>query len=204
MIHKWAAVWLPIRCLWGRHFCADMIEFRYQNKEVYDGSAKDRFVFDQLRKEQGMTQEQLGKKLGVTNKTVSRWETGTYLPPVEMLQLLSELYSITINEILCCQRLEEKQFREKAEENLKTALCESAFALKEKIDYYERKWMKDHLFGNIVGTFFVLASIPLLGHFVEDIGGVLGFGLGVILCLVRRNQKMAYIEEHAFDGSGRQ
>lgn len=158
----------------------------------------------QLRKEQGMTQEQLGKKLGVTNKTVSRWETGTYLPPVEMLQLLSELYSITINEILCCQRLEERQFREKAEENLKTALCESAFALKEKIDYYERKWMKDHLFGNIVGTIFVLASIPLLGHFVEDIGGVLGFGLGVILCLVRRNQKMAYIEEHAFDGSGRQ
>ena len=34
-----------------------------------------------LRKEKGLTQEQLGEKLGVTNKTVSRWETGTYLPP---------------------------------------------------------------------------------------------------------------------------
>lgn len=29
-----------------------------------------------MRKEQGLTQEQLGEKLGVTNKTVSRWETG--------------------------------------------------------------------------------------------------------------------------------
>ena len=35
----------------------------------------------ELRKESGLTQEQLGEKLGVTNKTVSRWETGAYLPP---------------------------------------------------------------------------------------------------------------------------
>jgi transcriptional regulator with XRE-family HTH domain len=69
----------------------------------------------QLRKEQSMTQEQLGEKLGVTNKTVSRWETGTYLPPVEMLQLLSELYGITINEILSGERLGEKEYREKAD-----------------------------------------------------------------------------------------
>ena len=39
----------------------------------------------ELRRGQGLTQEQLGEELGVTNKTVSRWETGTYLPPVEML-----------------------------------------------------------------------------------------------------------------------
>jgi transcriptional regulator with XRE-family HTH domain len=36
-----------------------------------------------LRKEKELTQEQLGEKLGVTNKTVSRWETGNYMPPVE-------------------------------------------------------------------------------------------------------------------------
>ena len=39
-----------------------------------------------LRKEQGLTQEQLGEKIGVTNKTISRWETGTYLPPADALQ----------------------------------------------------------------------------------------------------------------------
>ena len=42
----------------------------------------------ELRKENKLTQEQLGEKLGVTNKTVSRWETGTYLPPVECLSML--------------------------------------------------------------------------------------------------------------------
>lgn len=156
-----------------------------------------------LRKERGLTQAQLGEQLGVTNKTVSRWETGTYLPPVEMLQQLSELYGITINEILSAQRLEERQFREKAEENLKSALRESAFSLKEKIDFYNRKWKKDHRFGNIVGALFVIAVIVGLTFWVEDVGGILGFGVGMLLYLYRRNQKMTYVEERAFDGSGK-
>ena len=37
----------------------------------------------ELRKGHNLTQEELGEKLGVTNKTISRWETGTYMPPVE-------------------------------------------------------------------------------------------------------------------------
>ena len=43
-----------------------------------------------LRKEKGMMQEQLGEKLGATNKTISRWENGNYMPDVEMLSLLSK------------------------------------------------------------------------------------------------------------------
>lgn len=39
-----------------------------------------------LRKENNMTQEQLGERIGVTNKTISRWETGNYMPPVECLE----------------------------------------------------------------------------------------------------------------------
>ena len=156
----------------------------------------------QLRKEQGMTQEQLGEKLGVTNKTISRWETGTYLPPVEMLQGLSEMYGITINEILSGDRLEEKEYREKAEENNKMALSKSAFTLKEKIDYYERKWTRDHRMEGIVGFILVLAGIVVLEMLVEEIGAVIGFGIGMYWLTRRRNEKMAYIEERAFDGTG--
>lgn len=156
----------------------------------------------QLRKEQGMTQEQLGEKLGVTNKTISRWETGTYLPPVEMLQGLSEMYGITINEILSGDRLEEKEYREKAEENIKMALSKSAFTLKEKIDYYERKWTRDHRMEGIVGFILVLAGIVVLEMLVEEIGAVIGFGIGMYWLTRRRNEEMAYIEERAFDGTG--
>lgn len=72
----------------------------------------------ELRKEQELTQEQLGEKLGVTNKTVSRWETGAYLPPAEALLAMSDLFSVSINEILSGKRLSEEEYRAAAEENL--------------------------------------------------------------------------------------
>lgn len=53
----------------------------------------------ELRKEQKLTQAELGEKLGVTNKTVSRWETGTYVPPVEILEGLNSLSVFIIGKI---------------------------------------------------------------------------------------------------------
>ena len=51
----------------------------------------------ELRKEKNLTQDELGEQIGVTNKTISRWENGNYLPPVEMLLILSKLYDVGIN-----------------------------------------------------------------------------------------------------------
>ena len=76
----------------------------------------------ELRKAKGFTQEQLGEKVGVTNKTVSRWENGNYMPPVECLALLSDIYGISINEILAGKKLMPEEFAEAAEDNLKSAL----------------------------------------------------------------------------------
>lgn len=78
----------------------------------------------ELRKQNNMTQEQLGEKVGVTNKTVSRWENGNYLPPIECLKLLSEIYQISINEILTGRRLSEVEYVEASEENIAVALEE--------------------------------------------------------------------------------
>lgn len=155
-----------------------------------------------LRKEREMTQEQLGEKLGVTNKTVSRWETGTYLPPVEMLQAMSELYGITINEILSGERLSAEAYREKAEENIKEAIS-SSFTLKEKIDFYRKKWKRDHLGTYLMG---MLATIALYVAGVFWIEGmqVVGFVFLAGFLIVQNNRMMTYVEARAFDGSGRQ
>ena len=59
----------------------------------------------QLRKQRGFTQEQLGEQIGVTNKTVSRWETGVYMPPADALMKMSELFGVTVNELLSGKRL---------------------------------------------------------------------------------------------------
>lgn len=76
----------------------------------------------QLRNEKNMTQEQLGDIIGVTNKTVSRWENGNYMPPVDCLVLLSDFYKISINEILAGEYVSVDDFKDKADENLATVL----------------------------------------------------------------------------------
>lgn len=75
-----------------------------------------------LRNEKGMTQEQLGEKLGVSNKTISRWETGKYMPPVDCLNMLSDIYNISINEILGGERASGDEFTKIAEENITVTL----------------------------------------------------------------------------------
>ena len=65
----------------------------------------------ELRKEHKLTQAELGEKIGVTNKTISRWETGNYMPPVEMLEALSDLYGLTINELLSGRRLTTEEYK---------------------------------------------------------------------------------------------
>lgn len=98
-----------------------------------------------LRKEQGLTQAQLGEKLGVTNKTISRWENGNYMPDVEMLSLLSKEFGVSINELISGERLWAEDFRKAADNNLVTALNNSTFTLKEKITFFKRKWLHEHI-----------------------------------------------------------
>lgn len=87
----------------------------------------------ELRREQNMTQEALGERIGVTNKTVSRWETGAYVPPVDCLMLMSDIYGVTINEMVAGQRLDEKDYAETADENL-TELLKESEAQKDKFE----------------------------------------------------------------------
>ena len=58
-----------------------------------------------LRKERGMTQEQLGERLGVSQRTVSRWETGRNMPDIGLLPPLAETLGVTVAELLEGQRL---------------------------------------------------------------------------------------------------
>lgn len=53
-----------------------------------------------LRKEKGLTQEQLGAKLGVSGKSVSKWERGVNAPDIAILEKLSNELNVSINELL--------------------------------------------------------------------------------------------------------
>ena len=57
-----------------------------------------------LRKEKGLTQEQLAEQLGVSNRTVSRWETGNNMPDISLLTEIAEFYDVSIPELICGER----------------------------------------------------------------------------------------------------
>ena len=70
------------------------------------------------RKRKGYTQKQLAEKLGISDKTVSKWETGNGFPEVSLLIPLCSELDITVNELLCGERVSEEDYIKKAEENM--------------------------------------------------------------------------------------
>ena len=70
------------------------------------------------RKEKGLTQEQLAEKLGVTSKSISRWENGNTMPDYSLLKDLCSELNISVNELLSGEKIKENDYMNKSEENL--------------------------------------------------------------------------------------
>lgn len=70
------------------------------------------------RKEKGLTQARLGELLGVTDRAVSKWETGKSMPDSSIMLALCGLLDITVNELLTGERIQMEDYSKKAEENL--------------------------------------------------------------------------------------
>lgn len=75
----------------------------------------------ECRKEKGITQEQLAEMLGVTNRSVSRWENGSNLPDLDILIDMADYYDVELRELLDGERKSEKMNRELEETVLKVA-----------------------------------------------------------------------------------
>ena len=139
----------------------------------------------QCRNEKNITQEELGEKLGVTNKTISRWENGHYLPDIEMMQLLSKEFSISINELISGEKINDLDYKEKAEENL---------------EFHKKKWLKEHIFDIvlcIIAWLVVIVALKLQnaeGYLIGTISGI----LAVFFYVVRYNQMMIYVEDRVY------
>ena len=59
-----------------------------------------------LRKERGLTQKEMAERLCISDKAVSKWETGNSIPDVTMLIPLAELLGVTVTELLECKRMD--------------------------------------------------------------------------------------------------
>ena len=76
-----------------------------------------RFIAER-RKEQKLTQIQLAEKLGITDRAVSKWETGKSLPDASIMLELCGLLKITVNDLLSGEVVSMNNYNEKSEKNL--------------------------------------------------------------------------------------
>lgn len=137
----------------------------------------------QLRNEKGITQEQLSEILGVSGRTVSRWETGTNLPDLSILVQISEYYDVEIKEILNGERKSENMDNELKETLLKVA------------DYNELEKRRAAKAGNLsFGIMFLMCAVTIVvqmltaGNFSLIIGETVilfAGGLIYIFCIVK-------------------
>ena len=80
-----------------------------------------RFI-SELRKEKGMTQLQLAEKLNVTDKAVSRWETGKNFPDIEIFEDLSKILEVSVSELLEGKRIEKEELITISQEQVVTQI----------------------------------------------------------------------------------
>lgn len=151
-----------------------------------------------LRKQASLTQEELGEKLGVTNKTVSRWENGNYMPDIEMLQLLSKVFEVGINDLLAGEKIADGDFRQKAEENIIEVAISSAFSFEDRKVYFKRKWRKEHIALFVILGLILIASAVL--PLIIDKLWLISFSpvIALIEYGYQNNRMMIYVENQLY------
>ncbi len=126
----------------------------------------------ELRKEKGLTQQQLAEIMNVSNRSISRWETGSNMPDLDLLISIANYYDVDLKEILDGERKDKPMEKEMKE------TVEKIFLIK-RLHYV-----------------FIAGAIAFLVYFILDINGLsnnggiyenianfaLGLVLGILLC----------------------
>ena len=141
------------------------------------------------RKKKNYTQEQLAELLGVSNKTISKWENGRCMPDYSIIDQLCKELGISIAELLDGEDKEENSIRVYDEEQVK--------ALLKKVNDVEKTYKMNIGIILIVVGLISLAVFPLYGgtHFKDFISGALFGGflslilLGITIIILHKRKK---------------
>ncbi len=138
-----------------------------------------RFIAEK-RKEQGLTQAQLAETLGITDRAVSKWETGRSLPDASIMLELCGLLKITVNDLLNGEIVSMERYNEAAERNLLEMVKQKEAA--------DRRLLKTEVVIGVVSTVFLLVTV-VIGALLMKAGQPMWifwllFGIGVAQFLV--------------------
>ncbi|MDD6004351.1 MAG: helix-turn-helix domain-containing protein [Firmicutes bacterium] len=144
----------------------------------------------ELRKAKNITQEELANHLNVSRKSVSRWETGTNMPDLDILIELSKFYDVNIDEILNGQK------RENNEVNIDETVSNVAAISDNTLNTIKRRMHILFIIGFIVATIFMYLYInDYEGNFFT--GLCLGIEYGMMIVGIIITSKYADIIRNA-------
>ena len=145
------------------------------------------------RKEQGMTQAKLAEKLGISDRAVSKWETGKSMPDSGIMLELCELLKINVNELLSGERIMAELYDKRAEENL--------VEMRKEMEYQNRLMLRmEYLIGlPAIGSSMILllvaslVEIPVWLRIVLIVSAFIII-MGVSFIAISMEQKVGYCE----------
>ena len=129
----------------------------------------------ELRREKGITQEELAEKLGVSGRTISRWETGSNMPDISLLVEIAEFFDVSIPEIIKGERKSENM-QEEIKEVAKT-MSDYASAEKEKL-------LKSIRYMSILGLIALVVHMALGETGVYDRNSAFRYAYGISEALI--------------------
>ena len=133
-----------------------------------------KFIAD-CRKKKNITQQELAEKLGVSDRTIGNWENGRNMPDLSLFKPLCRELDITLNDLMSGEKVKEKEYQEKLEENIINT-----------INYTNKKIENRNTFiGLTFITFGILISITAVAIFPsESSWGSFYSVLGAIISLI--------------------
>lgn len=131
------------------------------------------------RKAKNLTQKQLAEQLNISDKTVSKWETGKGLPEVTFMLPLCKILGITVNELLSGERVYEQDYQKKAEENMMNLVREQEESRKKIILSFIVAFT-----GVILGTLLIFCAAEMI-EMTKIMKGfiIVVAGLGYMICI---------------------
>ena len=121
-----------------------------------------KFILE-MRKQKGLTQKELAEMIGISDKTISKWECGNSMPDISYLEALCNSLNISVNELLSGQCLTDESYSEKAEENIMALMKEN------------KSNKKDGIGRTIFGVLLTIISLACLVMMCEGINGLTCF-----------------------------
>ena len=89
-----------------------------------DQATIGRFIAE-MRKKQGLTQREFAELLGISDKSVSKWECGNGMPDISLMQPICNILKINLNELFSGEKLTDTNYKQKAEENMMKLIKEA-------------------------------------------------------------------------------